>query len=68
MPEPDRFWSTPMTDSVITLAVLEVSVGIPVIGRVPVAVVALLVPWFLWAISVLNWSKQSRDPVIRRGC
>lgn len=57
-----------MTDSVITLAVLEVSVGIPVIGRVPVAVVALLVPWFLWAISVLNWSKQSRDPVIRRGC
>lgn len=43
-----------MTDSVITLVVLAATVVLFVLDRLPVAVVAMLVPLSLWATGVLD--------------
>lgn len=56
-----------MTDSVITLLVLAVTVVLFIWDRLPVAVVALLVPLSLWATGVLELTEAMAgfgDPTI----
>ena len=56
-----------MTDSVITLVVLGVTVVLFILDRLPVAVVALIVPLTLWATGVLELGEATAgfgDPTV----
>ncbi|MHA6523566.1 SLC13 family permease [Tessaracoccus sp. G1721] len=56
-----------MTDSVITLVVLGATVVLFILDRLPVAVVALLVPLSLWATGVLELGEATAgfgDPTV----
>lgn len=56
-----------MTDSVITLVVLGVTVVLFILDRLPVAVVAMIVPLTLWATGVLELGEATAgfgDPTV----